>query len=208
MKRIEPIHWVLAGLATIGVVLWLGAIVQIDYSNHHVRDEITNRLPADSVAFRFNLRAVDGSQVSDASYRGDWLLVFFGFTRCGEICARALKTISRVKNSQAAAPSMQRIFISIDWPADTPSAVAAYLARFDPQIVGLTGPRDALFEAVESVELYAESVGQSPSTDGVFLESSPYIYLVSPTGALTDSFEFDTSPEAISEDLQRWMSAK
>lgn len=208
MKRMEPIHWVLAGLAATGIVLWLGAIVQIDYSNHPVHRETASRLPANPIAFRFDLAAVDGSHVSDASYRGDWLLVFFGFTRCGEICARALKTISRVKNSRTAAPSMQGIFISIDSPADTPSAVAVYLARLDPQIVGLTGPRDALFEVVKSIELYADSVGQSPSTDGVFLASSPYIYLVSPTGTLVDSFEFDASAEAISEDLQRWTSGK
>ena len=88
----------------------------------------------------FTLTAPDGATVTDQTYRGKWLLVYFGYTSCPDSCPTALFEIATaLKKLGPDAARLQPIFITIDPQRDTPEVMGEYTQSFDPRIVGLTG---------------------------------------------------------------------
>jgi cytochrome oxidase Cu insertion factor (SCO1/SenC/PrrC family) len=93
----------------------------------------------------FTLTATDGTTVTDQTYRGKWMLIYFGYTSCPDACPTALNdmgvTIDRLGREAAA---LQPIFITVDPTRDTREALTEYLKSFDPHIVALTGTKDQI----------------------------------------------------------------
>jgi protein SCO1/2 len=80
------------------------------------------------------------STVTDASFRGRWMLVYFGYTFCPDVCPTDLQTISAAMDRLG--PLAQRlvpVFITVDPERDTPAALAEYTKLFDERLVGLSG---------------------------------------------------------------------
>ncbi|KAH0614560.1 uncharacterized protein H6S33_000196 [Morchella sextelata] len=88
-----------------------------------------------------NLVDHEGKERKDEDWRGKFMLVYFGFTRCPDICPEELdkmaEMIDLVKKSKGNV--MTPIFITCDPARDTPPVMKEYLAEFHPDIVGLTG---------------------------------------------------------------------
>ena len=79
----------------------------------------------------FTLIGSDGQKVSDEDFRGRWVILYFGFTHCPDVCPDELEKIADVTNSVAADKSIgvevQPLFITIDPQRDTPKIVEAYV---------------------------------------------------------------------------------
>src|SRR5215469_14313803 len=74
-----------------------------------------------SVGGPFTLTASDGSTVTDQTYRGKWLLIYFGYTYCPDACPTSLNEISQAMAKLGAkADQIQPLFITIDPERDTP----------------------------------------------------------------------------------------
>src|SRR6185437_4074612 len=79
-------------------------------------------------------------RVSDASLRGRWLLVYFGYTNCPDICPMTLSGIAAALDKLGPlAAKIQPVFISIDPERDTPERVGDFARAVDPRILGLSG---------------------------------------------------------------------
>src|SRR5262245_13929794 len=88
----------------------------------------------------FTLIAADGTTVTDRTYRGKWLLVYFGFTSCPNTCPMALFEIAgALARLGHDADDLQPLFITVDPRRDTPAVLRDYTESFDPRIIGLTG---------------------------------------------------------------------
>jgi protein SCO1/2 len=81
-----------------------------------------------------------GTQVTSKTYRGRYLLVFFGFTHCRQICPAVLN-----RNSEALellgshADRIMPLYITVDPERDTPAVLADFLTERHPRYIGLTG---------------------------------------------------------------------
>jgi protein SCO1/2 len=74
-------------------------------------------------------------------FRGDFSLLFFGFTHCPDVCPLTLKLLAETRASLVerfpkAVPKV--VFVSVDPERDSPEQIAAYLRNFDPSFVGVT----------------------------------------------------------------------
>src|ERR1700730_5312855 len=88
----------------------------------------------------FTLVGTDGSTITDQTYRGEWMLIYFGYTFCPDACPTALANMSGALAALGrSADHIQPLFITVDPARDTREALADYLQSFDPRIVGLTG---------------------------------------------------------------------
>ena len=88
----------------------------------------------------FTLSAPDGTTVTDQTYRGKWLLVYFGYTFCPNSCPTTLLEIAAaLKKLGPEAANVQPLFITVDPQRDTPQVMRQFTQSFDPRIVGLTG---------------------------------------------------------------------
>jgi protein SCO1 len=132
----------------------------------------------------FNLIDHHGRPVTDAAYRGRWMLVFFGYTNCPEDCPLTLQKMASALD--ALGPLADRIaplFITVDPAHDTPDRLAGYLANFGSRIIGLTGSGDQIAAAAKAYRVYYSPVEHEQS--GIDLvDHSTFLYLLNSGGTL------------------------
>ena len=98
---------------------------------------------------RFTLIDQDGKSVSEATFRGKPLLIYFGYTSCTDACPLdAQKITGVVDDLDARGISMTPIFITVDPQRDTPARLRDFLSAFHPRFVGLTGAAPAVHRVV------------------------------------------------------------
>jgi len=100
---------------------------------------------------RFMLEDVNGTVVNDETLQGRFVLLFFGYTSCPNVCPTSLLTISSVLQSLGPlGDEILPLFVSVDPDRDTRQHLADYMQSFDSRIVALRGPKpsiDAMAEA-------------------------------------------------------------
>lgn len=148
----------------------------------------------------FNLRDTSGKAVSLAAYQGKWLLLFFGYTHCPDVCPTTLVNIAdTLKALGGRAATFQPIFITIDPERDTPEMMSDYLANFGGGFIGLTGTPDQVAAAANA---YGVFYRRQPAADGDdMMDHSTAIALVSPRGNFLRVFRPDDAPEAFAAEL-------
>lgn len=138
----------------------------------------------------FELRDQQGRAVNQGSFDEKWLLVFFGFTRCADICPTTLMHVAKVLDGLGEQSAwLQPLFISLDPERDTPEVLAAYTGFFDERILGLTGTAEQIRQVADAYAVYFKKV---PMGDTYMLDHSGSIYLMSPQGELVSLISLQT----------------
>ena len=104
------------------------------------------RLPAGRALPSFSLLDQDGAVLDAETLRGDWTLLFFGFTSCPDICPTTLQTLAAVEREliEAGSDIVPRVlFISVDPERDSPAQTGEYARYFSPRFFGATGDGEA-----------------------------------------------------------------
>ncbi len=146
-----------------------------------------------------------GTPVTDADYRGRFMLVFFGYARCDSICPVGLKRMTEAVDLLGEpGERVQPLLITIDPENDTPEVLADHLLRLHPRLVGLTGTTEAVSAAMKSYKVNAKLVGQSWKGTPRISHGS-YIYLMGPDGALLSILPPVLSSEAMAGIITRYL---
>jgi protein SCO1/2 len=154
----------------------------------------------------FTLVAPGGTTVSEATYRGKWLLVFFGYTFCPNVCPITLLEVTvALQQLGPAASELQPLFISIDPDRDTPDVMAAYTQSFDSRIVGLTGTAAQIASVANEYGAYYDPHRTGPGPDDYVMDHSTYLYLMDPNGKFVRGFNADTPGTMIADKLREMM---
>lgn len=115
----------------------------------------------------FNLSGADGAAITDATLRGKWTLLFFGFTHCPDVCPTTLQTLKTVR-AQLEQPlhgTGQVLFVSVDPARDTPAALRDYVQYFDPSFIAATGNDDQLSQLTRQLGvIYAKVPTADPKS--------------------------------------------
>lgn len=153
----------------------------------------------------FHLIDHTGAPRSDADYRGRFMLVFFGFTNCPDVCPTELQTVADALDRlpPATAARVAPLFITVDPHNDTPKRLAEYVAQFHPAIVGLTG-RDEDIAGV--VRAYRVHVIASASKDPTQISHSAFMYLMGLDGGFVSLIMPGSSAEEIAARLAKYAS--
>jgi cytochrome oxidase Cu insertion factor (SCO1/SenC/PrrC family) len=150
----------------------------------------------------FNLIDHNGRSVTDAAYRGRWMLVFFGYTDCPDECPLTLQKMATALN--ALGPLADRIvplFITVDPARDTPDRLTAYLANFGSRIIGLTGNSEQIAAAAKVYRVYYSPAEHEQSgIDPV--SHSTLLYLMNPSGKLDTLLRPDTGADQLAAALR------
>jgi protein SCO1/2 len=160
----------------------------------------TNASPAND--WQFALTTLSGRDVSMADYRGKWLLIYFGYTFCPDVCPATLTDLGQgLKALGPRAARVRALFITLDPRRDTQPVLVRYLKAFDPRIEGLRGDAEETENAAKSFHVYyrARSVGHGEYT----IDHSSYIYLFDPNGHFVQLLAPDAPGHKIAEDLKR-----
>jgi protein SCO1/2 len=145
----------------------------------------------------FSLVDHTGRAVTERDFAGRALLVYFGFTYCPDVCPTELGTIAAAIDAMGpAGERVTPVLVTIDPERDTPAALADYVARFHPRMVGLTGSAEQIAQAARAYRVYYAKVRPRDSSD-YLMDHSSFIYFVGPDGRVRSLFRPETSPEAI-----------
>lgn len=158
------------------------------------------RLPEARAVPHFVLTDQTGAPFDDTQLRGQWNLVFFGFTHCPDVCPTTLALLADVrKRLGAGAPRV--VFVSVDPERDTPEVVAPYVKAFDPTMVGLTGSVPAIDEFAAALGIAHRKVVMS--ADQYMVDHTAAVLVIDPAGRKAALFSPPFDAAQITSDLRR-----
>lgn len=147
----------------------------------------------------FSLTDQTGRAVTEADFTGRYLLVYFGFTYCPDVCPTELGIIASAMDELGEeAARVTPVFITIDPERDSVEAMADYVSRFHPRMMGLTGTPAQVAAAARAYRVYYAKVNRPEMTE-YLMDHSSFIYLVGPDGRVRSLFRPQTAPEAIAQ---------
>jgi protein SCO1/2 len=148
----------------------------------------------------FSLAAPGGGLVTERSYRGKWLLIYFGYTFCPDACPMALGEMAGALEALGDdAARVQALFITFDPRRDTSAVLATYVNSFDARIVGLTGAPAQTAAAARSFGVIYER--QDQEGEGYSYDHSSFIYVVNDDGRLVERLSGGTEGAQIAQRL-------
>ena len=107
----------------------------------------------------FTLVDTKGRTVTDRTLRGKPYAIFFGFTRCPDVCPTALSRMAQFRKRLGAdGDKFQIVFVSVDSGRDSPADVGAYVDLFGTPILGLTGSEAQIVQATKSFRVFFQKV--------------------------------------------------
>ena len=163
------------------------------------REAASAAAPALGTVIDFELTDAGGNRVRALDLRGRWLLIFFGYTYCPDLCPTALSEIAgALAQLGSLAAQVQPVFVSIDPQRDTPEALREYVQNFDARILPLTGNPEQLARAAGSFGIVFYKV-PGPTPDEYTFAHSAIVTLVGPEGGIVTRF----SSDAVVDDLRR-----
>lgn len=159
----------------------------------------------------FTLVNGDGETVSAADFRGRYMLIYFGFTSCPDVCPTSLSVMTQALDRLAEeAPDKAKqvvpVFITIDPARDDAETVGDYVGHFHPRMVGLTGSSEQIARAAEAYRVYykkAEAADGGPYT----MDHTSFIYLMGPDGEHLKHQSHGRGPDAITHMLRKYVEA-
>jgi len=155
----------------------------------------------------FRLTDQDGKPLGNDDLKGMPFAIFFGFTRCPEICPTTLTELAGLMQKLGPdADRMHFVFVSLDPTRDTPTVLKQYIGAFDRRIIGLTGSEPDVAAAARSYRVFWEKV---PTANGDYtLNHSASVYLMDASGALVGTLAYQEDADTALAKLRRLVEAK
>jgi protein SCO1/2 len=151
LKQVRLLLWLLVAVAAIGAAaLWL-------VPQEHARSSQQMAGPVkSSFGGPFTLTAADGKSFSSQALAGKPYAMFFGFTRCGDVCPTTLGRLVKLRRTAANDQALHVVFVTIDPANDGPKEVGQYAGLFGAPIIGLTGTQAQIDQVKKQYGIHAE----------------------------------------------------
>jgi protein SCO1/2 len=149
MKRARTLLWVLVAVAIVAAAapLWTGR------SNQPIQ---TTPTVASSFGGAFTLIGGDGKRFSSQALEGKPYAIYFGFTRCGDVCPTTLSRLVKLRREAANEQTLNIVFVTIDPAHDGPKEVGQYAELFGGPIIGLTGSQAEIDQVKKQYGIFAQ----------------------------------------------------
>ena len=157
----------------------------------------------------FTLTNQDGGRTSDTDFKGQYRILYFGYSYCPDVCPVDLANLmlglkQAEKENPALARKIQPIFISVDPGRDTPDVLKQYVSAFHPRLIGLTGSPEEI-EAVAKKYLIIYNIRKDEGSSEYLVDHSRQAYLFGPGGEPLALLPFDGTPRQVADEIARWV---
>lgn len=145
----------------------------------------------------------NGEVVAADSFKGQYELVFFGFTYCPSICPTELQKVASVLKKLPAgeAAKITPLFVSVDPERDTPKLLKDYTQLHHPSIVGLTGSVEAIEKVKKDWKVYAAK-STMEGMEGYMVDHSAFMYFRAPDGRLLGLYSTTDTPDTVYQSVK------
>ncbi|MGH7044102.1 MAG: SCO family protein [Acetobacteraceae bacterium] len=160
-----------------------------------------------AVGGTFTLVNGQGQVVTNQTFRGKYMLVYFGYTHCPDVCPTTLADVAAALGKLGPkAARVVPVFITVDPARDTPAVVGRYTALFSPRIVGLTGSAAQIAHVAGEYHVYYAKHVTGPGPDDYSMDHSSVLYLMGPNGQFVAPVAAESSVKAMTASLERLVS--
>ncbi|MEH6651987.1 MAG: SCO family protein [Motiliproteus sp.] len=193
LERIALITLVL--LVALSAGLYLSQLL----TNNPSAELATRQLGGD-----FTLNSLNGP-VSLSDYKGQGVIVMFGYTYCPDICPTGLANLGAALNrlSEAEQQQLQPMFISVDPDRDTPDRLDQYSRYFHPSLLGLTASKPEIDPVVKAYGAFYRKVDMPNSAMKYSVDHSARIYLIDRNGQMIEALHHNTPTAELATALQK-----
>jgi protein SCO1/2 len=157
----------------------------------------------------FTLTNQDGGKTSESEFKGQYRIIYFGYSYCPDVCPVDLATImlglkQAEKEDPALASKVQPIFISVDSKRDTPAVLKQYVSAFHPRLIGLTGTPEEIADVAKKY-LIIYDIRNDESASEYLVDHSRQAYLFGPDGEPLALLPYDGTPQDVAAEIARWV---
>ena len=151
----------------------------------------------------FTLSSDTGKTIRLRDWRGNVVLLYFGYTSCPDVCPTTLSDLAEVKKQLGPAAQRLRVaLVTVDPERDTAKRLHTYVQAFDPTFVGLTERKAVLAAIWKAYGVYVQSHRVPGSSDGYVVDHSATTFVIDAEGRLRLAISFGTPAVDIRHDLQ------
>jgi protein SCO1/2 len=158
-------------------------------------------LQSPSPAMNFTLTGHNGQAVSLSDFKGDVVLLYFGYTTCPDVCPTSLAELHAARQLLGArAQDVQVMMITVDPERDTVPVLAEFMTHFDATFIGLTGTSDQIAQIATSYGIYFERSDEQ-SALGYLMNHTATVAAIDRQGYVRVIFPFNTPAADIAADV-------
>ncbi len=155
----------------------------------------------------FTLTDQNGHKVTEKDFLGRYMLVYFGYTYCPDVCPTELQVISAALEQMGTkAADIQPIFITVDPQRDTPSILKQYVSNFHSRLIGLTGTSEEIAAVAKVYRVYYSKMDSKNAADQYLMDHTSIIYLMNRQGMFLKHFTYSTDSTELARALEKAMS--
>jgi len=186
-----PFSWRNLGVAGIVLgVLFLGGIYYKQQKEAELERQRRRAIGKAAIGGKFELTDHNGKKRHSDEFLGSWVLIYFGFTHCPDICPEELEKMCKVVKlleDSPIGPKVVPLFISVDPERDTVEAVRGYIKEFSDKLIGLTGTKEEIADVTKRYRVYY-SAGPRDGTSDYIVDHTIIMYLMNPNGEFVDYY--------------------
>ncbi|XP_035471821.2 protein SCO1 homolog, mitochondrial [Scophthalmus maximus] len=207
-KKSGPVTWKsLAITFAIGGTL-LGAMKYFKKEKEELIEKERNRsIGRPALGGPFSLTDHNNKPAKSEDFLGQWVLLYFGFTHCPDICPDEIEKMIEVVDEIdkiKSLPNLTPLLITIDPDRDTPEALAVYVKEFSPKLIGLTGTTAEVEQVSRAYRVYY-SQGPKDEDNDYIVDHTIIMYLVGPDGEFVEYFGQNKRSAEISGSIAGYM---
>ncbi len=154
----------------------------------------------------FTLTASTGEPMALSDLRGQFVLLYFGYTFCPDVCPTTLNDLKQMAGAlgEQKMEKIQVVLVSVDPQRDTPERLALYTASFHPGFLGMTGDLEDVQRVASQFGIFFEAQPGTPDT-GYLVDHTSAITVIDPEGYVRMIFPYGTSGEDMAADMNYLM---
>eukprot|EP00914_Ancora_sagittata_P018650 GHVO01036977.1.p1 GENE.GHVO01036977.1~~GHVO01036977.1.p1 ORF type:complete len:262 (+),score=34.84 GHVO01036977.1:46-786(+) len=205
----SPVTWKSVGITLgLGSIFLAGMAYWKSIKDAAIEKEKVKTIGKASLGGEWELVDQTGKVRTDKDFQGQWVLLYFGFTHCPDVCPEELEKIVEavdIVDAKKGIPNLQPIFITVDPDRDSPKAVAEYIAEFSPKLIGMTGTNEQIEKVTRAFRVFF-SVGPKDDDNDYIVDHSIITYLVGPDGFFVNYYGQNKKAHEIANDVRVHMA--
>lgn len=183
------------------------ALLAVRIGNQIPRPPPGDQRPVGAVPIGGPFTLVDqtGQVRTEADFRGKFMLVFFGYTHCPDVCPMELATMGAAVDALGPdGAKVVPVFITIDPARDTVERLASFARNFHPRLVALTGSEEEVSAAARAYRVYYAKAGEG-ADDDYLMDHTSIVYLIDGEGRYAAHFTHGTAAEEMAARIAEFL---